>query len=775
MTLKKITEIIEDAAIHGLFTFNKERQIQYSTSIEFLLFIIPSFQFPLSLYVKDEISSVFSDYSNSPLEMFRNCIYTLVHQPEKYEAAEKRFILYSHGSLYEYYELLFNDEHYEKFLSKISSDIIKDVSFHMIKSAINKLNSLSSIGLQIQKIEKQSNCPDLKERCNLNYNFLFFRGKIDEAIKLLDFETEINSIQLLIEGDVKESVSSFGRLLKEQAKYSIKTPLPQNTYHAYFYLVGLLASDASISTPVFLKIMQQSLKDTAQYYYYLYAAIAYDALNEQKEKLADLKTIIKGKILNPNIRAESLTNILIYYLVGEKIEDTFSSHIYHIIKKAVDADYLILGYEAAYVAKMWYEDKQFEDLFADVFRKMSYLPVTTRVQRDEEWEKSLNLLLGLKSKTTNKNKDNGENTTRVVYYFNPKNYYIQPVVQSRNAKGWSKGRNIAMKTFAKLEVKGLTEQDIRISKHVKYYDSYYNSYYDFDRKVFADMIGHPYIFLQNADDVPVEFVAAQVVVSVDKVSKGYKLVTNPKIANQNLIIEKETNTRYKIFNLTPNQIRIIDIINQKELFVPESGKLKLTELLGSLSAEGMAVHSDLAASDKLTHIELKEMPADSRIRVQLLPYGDGLKTELFSKPFGERPPYCKPGKGGKMLIANEKDVQLQVKRNLKQEIENEQALLNDIQSLESLNVNNDLMSFDDPMDSLSLLDILAKQQDICVVEWPEGEKYKLRGNATISNLNVKITSGLNWFDLQGELRVDENTVLSLQQLLRLTAKSHNNF
>ena len=212
------------------------------------------------------------------------------------------------------------------------------------------------------------------------------------------------------------------------------------------------------------------------------------------------------------------------------------------------------------------------------------------------------------------------------------------------------------------------------------------------------------------------------------------------------------------------------------MIVPESGKAKLTELLGSLSAEGLTVYSDLAASEKDTHIEMKELPADSRIRVQLLPFGDGLKTELFSKPFGERPPYCKPGKGGKMLIAKEKDVQLQVKRNMKQETDNEQTLLTDIQSLESLNINDDeLMSFDDPMDSLSLLDILSDRQDICVVEWPEGEKYKLRGKATINNLNIKITSGINWFDLQGELQIDENTVISLQQLLRLTKKGHNNF
>ncbi|MDR0834352.1 MAG: DEAD/DEAH box helicase, partial [Candidatus Symbiothrix sp.] len=149
--------------------------------------------------------------------------------------------------------------------------------------------------------------------------------------------------------------------------------------------------------------------------------------------------------------------------------------------------------------------------------------------------------------------------------------------------------------------------------------------------------------------------------------------------------------------------------------------------------------------------------------------------ELYVKPFGDRPPYCKAGKGGKALISNEKEVQLQVKRNFEKEKEHETILLNDIQGLESLNISDDLMSFDEPLDSLYLLDILRNHTDICVAEWPEGERFKLRGKANSSNLKVTVKSGINWFNLDGELKVDENTVLSLQKLLTLTAKGHNQF
>ena len=775
LLIKKITAIIDNAVNEKIFCDNKDWKKSYTTSIEFLVFILPTIHKTLITWGKSNFGESIYSTSIHPIALFRNCLYALLYQPEKYAEAEERFLEYSTNSDKNYFMMLVEDKRYNNYLCKISKKIIYHVAFQLTTNVLNNLEPLSELNVQLQQIASLANFPDLADHCHLRLNELFWKGKIEEGIAYKKDNVDFIAIKCLIEGNIEESVTLFKKFIKDQPTNGGKSPLPVNAQIAYFYIIALLLSDSSVSMPVFQKILQLALKDADKPFFNFYTAIACDALNEQKDKLSDYKRIIKRVITTYEICSDLLTLILIYYLIGEKLEDENALKIYNIVKKAADADYLIIGYEVAYVAKMWYNNKQFNDLYNEISHKMNYLPVISRIQRKEEWEKSLNLLLGIKSKTSARNNDSAESNARVVYYFNPKNKNIQPVVQSRTAKGWSKGRNIAMKTFMSLDVKGVSEQDIRISKHIKFYDAYYNSFYEFDKNVFIDLIGHPYVFLENTTDVPVEFVAAQVIVSINKVSKGFQLVTNLKNADETVFIEKETNTRYKVFNLTANQTRIIRIINEKELMVPESGKAKLTELLGSLSAEGMAVHSDFAASDKFSHIEIKELPADSRIRVQLLPFGDSLKTELFSKPFGERPPYCKPGKGGKMLISKDKDVQLQVKRNMKLEADNEQTLLNDIQSLESLNVNDDLMSFDDPLDSLSLLDILTNRQEICVVEWPEGEKYKLRGKASINNLNIKITSGINWFDLQGELQVDENTVITLQQLLRLTKKSHNNF
>ena len=771
----KIRMVIDNAISHGFFSADNGWRVRYTVEIEFLVFVYPEIKFQKSLWDNQDTGISFYQYRSSPFYKLQECLHTLLYQADKYKEAEAKFLPEYNYMVMEFYKAIVYDEKYEKYLGLISKDVIFQVVLSYIDEAMKNLQPLQDIQKWINKIQLLSNYPYLADLCGFEKKILFYHGQFVDALANKVIRSDIEAIKYLTEGNLDKSLNCFKQYLKDFSMPGNKMIVPSNAFTCYFYMTALLMSGSTVFMPVFQKIMQMIEKKKEVNFCSLFIPVVYDALDEQRNLLAKYKQIILGLITKKDIDYESLISILVFFLVNETIDKKLSLQIYTIIKKTIDGGYVWIGYEAAYVAKTWFDDPMFTDLFNEQVQKLNYQPVISKIHRNEEWEKSLNLLLGIKSKTLAKNRDDSEKTVRVVYHYNPNNNYLQPVLQTRTAKSWSSGRNIAMATFSKLEVKGLTEQDIRISKHIKLYSDYYYKSYEFDKSVFVDLIGHPYIFLMPSGDIPIEFVAAQIVVSVNKVPKGYQLITDLKKADASIFVEKETNTRYKVYNLTENQIRILNIINRQEIIVPESGKAKLAELLGSFSAEGMTVHSDLLTSDKNIHIDVKELAADSRIRVQLLPFGDGLKTELFSKPFGERPPYCKPGKGGKVLISNEKDVQLQVKRNLKQEAENEQFLLNDIQSLESLNVNNDLMSFDNPMDSLSLLDMLAKRQDICVVEWPEGEKFKLKGHAQINNMNIRITSGLSWFELQGELRVDEKTVLTLQQLLRLSEKGHKQF
>jgi SNF2 family DNA or RNA helicase len=534
-----------------------------------------------------------------------------------------------------------------------------------------------------------------------------------------------------------------------------------------------MSIDHREATPIFQKIKQKMSRQDAGFLS-LFAIVIFHMLNMKDEEDSEASRLSSYFLSHTNQNDYLLLiATLLHYMVGRKLKPSASELIFSTATKAYEAGYTILAYEAAYAMKSWFNDARSHELFREIASQLSYQPVLSRIAHQEEWEKSLNLLLGMKAATAKAAKD-GESKTRVTYFFNPNKASLQPVLQTRQAKGWSTGRNIALKSFYEGKTQGMTDQDLRIAKTIKHFRDYYEEIYDFTEATYQQLIGHPYIFLENSANIPVEFVAAQPVIQVAKSAKGYTLSTDVQNTDEPILLQKETNTRYRVYNLTPQQMQILRIVNQQSLVVPEQGKGKLVELLGVFSAQGMNIHSDLLTPEGV-QTQIKEIPADSRIRVQLLPFGDGLKAELFAKPFGEHPPYCKPGKGGRALIANEKNTQLQVKRDIEKELENENILLNEIQALESLEMTDNLIAFSDPLDSLSMLDMLAKYRDISVVEWPEGERLRIRGAASFGNLSLRLKSEISWFDLQGELKVDENTVVSLQQLLALTAQSHQRF
>lgn len=434
-----------------------------------------------------------------------------------------------------------------------------------------------------------------------------------------------------------------------------------------------------------------------------------------------------------------------------------------------------MAYEAAFALLKWCNDATLTNIFDQLAAKFQYQPAISQISFLENWEQALNGLLDASAGTKQvKSSTTDESKARIIYYVDPLENIIQPVLQTRSKTGWSTGRNVALKTFNAGNVEGMTEQDYRIAKQVQRYSGgYYGSdVYEFKESAIKELVGHPHLYLNTSRNIQMELVEGQPTLEVIKSTKGYLLKSDiSHIPNNNLIVEKETNTRYKLYSLKPSQRAILNAILQNNTPIPEKGKDKLMKVLAQISSH-ITVHSDLIVTENR---DIKRVEADSRIRVQLLPLGDGLKAELFTKPFGTHPPYCKPGLGGKTLIYNDKGDNSQVVRDLKLELINANELMVKIQTLESFEFTDGLISFEDPLDALNMLDILAKFNESCVVEWPEGEKLKIIGSAGFGQLKFNIKSKASWFDLQGELRVNESTVLSIQELLLLNSKSKNRF
>lgn len=401
-------------------------------------------------------------------------------------------------------------------------------------------------------------------------------------------------------------------------------------------------------------------------------------------------------------------------------------------------------------------------------------PILSNLVKQEQWEIALEGLvnaLGGTSKTEASPKN--AKTTRVAYLLNNNDHqtHIQPVLQSYSAKsGWTEGRNIAMKRLKERNIEGMSEQDSRVASTIYSYSVHSTDHFNFSiEKALNELCGHPYLFLFKNPSVSIELVKDNPVIFTEETHKGIVLKTNVADDNKTQIVVRETQTRWRIITLTSEQQKVVRMI-QAGITVPRSGMEKLLKTISQLSTV-MSVHSDLAQESH----EMKTAEADSRIRLQILPIGDGLKAEMFVKPFNTEPPYFKPGKGGKVAYGTVNNEKYQALRNLEKEKTYAETVNNVLNELLDADLFAEPVLFSDPYDCLELLEIANKHRDIAVVEWPEGERFKLRKYATSANLHLSVKGKNNWFEMDGTLQVDEETVLSVQQLLQLSKKSKGRF
>lgn len=774
---KQVSACLELAAVNHLF--NKQPGYQlYSVDLSFIIYLYPF----LDTYQQEwnKVNDSYYHYylrTDDTIETGR-LVYYLLFDKIKYKETEERFFRNSYKrSIPDLSEMLLL-EVYEKRLGCMSATFLSAQFRYLSDRCFRSLSPLRNVNDRFNKILAQINMDVAGQLFTLDGALSFHEGDFEKAIIHTRSdepynETFIEAIRMLLSGQPSQALIQFEKGMKTQRSFFRGLVLPIAPEYALFHILSLACAAPEVSAPVFSKYLKSLEKKVTGTYDHLFMAIASFMLNKKKELEESVNYLrIYTSQLGANFLC--LLSIPVWYLIDRKPEKAVCENLIQTVQIANQNGYRILAYEAAYALKAWNPSPETEDLYRATSEGFAHQPALSLVSRQEEWEKSLNAFLAIakgKSPSASANAD-GEKY-KLVYFVNFKNNHIQPVLQTRTAKGWSKGRNVALKTFHEGNLEGMTEQDHRIAKHVKRFDNGWGAGVDylFSENVFRDLAGHPNLYLDGTDFAPVELISVQPALHVRKTAAGYELLTDIKDVSKKLYVEKETNTRYKLYDLNLQQVQLVENVLQQKIVVPELGKEKLMQVLGIFSAH-MTVHSDLMATEDMN---VRTVHADSRIRVQLLPFGDTLKAELFAKPFGDLPPYCKPGKGGKTLIANDKQEQLQVTRELEKEKENASVLMDEIQVLESLDQSDGLISFSQPSDCLQLLEILAKHTDISLVEWPEGVRFRLRGSASFSNLNIRIKSKTDWFELEGELKINENTVLTLQQLMELTANSRSRF
>ncbi|XZE20928.1 DEAD/DEAH box helicase [Pirellulaceae bacterium SH449] len=459
--------------------------------------------------------------------------------------------------------------------------------------------------------------------------------------------------------------------------------------------------------------------------------------------------------------------------------------------------------------------KQQQELAEQIHRIHGTTSLMDFVQPEPAWARTLNAiaLLGGMNKPIATASTTAESPERLIFeiHHNSYGFHLDVFHQTRKGSQWSKGRKIALSRLfqqhATLEFSFLTPEDRALCQSLKHWSvrgpyGYPEEHTEFEtRSGSRALIGHPRIYRPNEREQPVEIVEKPVTLVVRQLDDSQlELALDPKLnGSKEVLFEKAG----------PNQITItffeashhtLQAMLGKGLRVPMSASAKVLETITQL-ASVVTIHSEIGDLDRSANpigkrrrkknrepvdetapgdnvvTPAKKVAGDPRLHVRLLPSGEGLRAELYVRPFGETGPICRPGEGGTTLFATIDGEAISAHRDLPLEVQNGQALIDQCETIANHLTDSWTASFSTPFESLELLlalEPLAQSENV-TLHWPKGRSLRLAGEASESMMRVRIRRDHNWFAASGELMIDRDRSIDMMQLLDLVSASPGRF
>ncbi|MEB3161447.1 MAG: ATP-dependent helicase, partial [Synechocystis sp.] len=623
----------------------------------------------------------------------------------------------------------------------------------------------------------------------------FFRGELKDLIRLKNrLENTFKDVHpcyafiaqanlALFQGQYTEAIAAYETALKGLRRLMGKRKIYFLDLTGVLCLLALIGEGSAASLTKAQEFLKIALKGDS----YLKTYQLLDSLVDWLTGDRNARTYLESHcdLIFYENRIELFLKLLVHHWLQKEESSQWLTEAKQFYKEAFRADYQWLAMNIADLIGRYESDEErvYANLAAEWQTRTGIVSILDIIKPKSEWELSLQALANLTTPTTATKAHatvTGANKRLVwfVTYYSPENVHLSPKEQSLSKKGeWTAGRAIAMKRLSRRssDVDYLSPQDERVCGHIETYSyGYYGQVdYQFNDMALGELIGHPLVFWDDNPNIPIEIVAGEPQLQVKKTAnKKLVIKLEPPISNDSKIIAiKESLTRLKVITVTPEHRRIATILGKKNrLEVPIAAQEQVMNAINAV-ASLVTVHSDIGGG--LDNVE--SLPAHSLPHFHLLPLEGGLRVALLTRPFGDSGPYFQPGKGGETVITEIDGKRYQTSRDLKDEKQQAKSVIKACPTLFINDSDGGEWYLEDPENCLELLLELQELGDRARVEWPEGEKMRVSHPAGFGQFNLNIKRQRDWFAAEGELRIDDNLVVGLQQLLELLENSPGRF
>lgn len=397
----------------------------------------------------------------------------------------------------------------------------------------------------------------------------------------------------------------------------------------------------------------------------------------------------------------------------------------------------------------------------------------------EAWEYSFQALEGLLLEESNV--ITASKSKRLLWLLNPDKQTVEVIEQSLTKNGqWSAGRAVSFKKLKYYhqyeQFNYLTTDDKRvIDCLIHSYDAWHDDYYKFDPyRTFLALVGNRNIAHHQNREVSIELIHGEPELYIEENKKGYHLSLSHWLAEAGVIIEPESLSRYRVIDFSQSFANIGKVLTKKGLSIPTDAKEKVLRVI-------QHAKRDIKIHIGIKDIDIPEIAGDPTPCIQFLPIKEGLKATLWVRPASQGT-YCKVAQGKEKLMTlvmeNGNEKRARIIRDFSLEKNNLQMLFKHCPSLVLHEIEPGEYDIDNPEEALEVLSELQEYASLhpLVIEWPQGQTFKIRQRLFAGNLSLKIKSDSNWFEYEGKVQLHDGEVLLMEELLEsIETQSYGRF
>jgi hypothetical protein len=268
---------------------------------------------------------------------------------------------------------------------------------------------------------------------------------------------------------------------------------------------------------------------------------------------------------------------------------------------------------------------------------------------------------------------------------------------------------------------------------------------------------------------------------------SFTIRLEPDLQERSCIVKAESENRFNFYCDSSESRNIARLLGEKGLTLPLEAEKDIIATISELAAT-LPIYSDIDPQFEQKHStsEPLERAAESDrsiLYLQIFPAGDGLMFELKVQPLGAAGPTLTPGRGPRHLLANISGRTCSVRRDLDLENERARRVIAACPAFASsyLELHWQINSLEECLNTLAEIQDLQNElsrheaDSWLVCEWPAGQKISLKRRVQGSAFKFRVESRQDWFKIEGELKVDEDEVVSLQKLLKQSKSGPGRF